>query len=100
MASYECSNGKRLNKSVIDARTRKAKEEKLSQMRDDFGFVFCEDCGNNGSNTYLDCSHNVSVKEAQESGRAELAFDVNNIKIRCRRCHQKRDGLNIQNPKN
>lgn len=34
--------------------------------------------------------------ETRKTGRAELAFDVDNIKIRCRTCHQIHDHTNLQ----
>ena len=92
MNSYSTSDGSRLKQSVIESLIKKAKAEKLRQMQDEYGYIFCEVCGiSNG--TYLDCSHDISVKEAKESGCTELAFDVNNITIRCRKCHQIHDGL-------
>lgn len=92
MNSYQCSDGSRLNQSVIERLIRKAKAEKVRQQFDEHGYNFCEQCKvSNG--TYLDCSHNVSVKKAKEEGKTELCFDVENITIRCRKCHQKHDKL-------
>lgn len=93
--TYSTSTGERVTKSEIDKKVRKAKEQKIQNMIDDFGYVFCEDCKRNDCKP-IDCSHEISVKEAQESGRAELAWDVNNIKMRGRKCHQKHDKLHIQ----
>ena len=94
MNSYSCSDGTRLKQSVIERMVVKAKKEKLRQQYDEHGYNFCEECGiSNG--TYLDCSHNESVKSCKENGRTEKAFDVNNITIRCRECHQKKDKLNL-----
>ncbi len=56
-------------------------------MREEYGYIFCEDCGRS-SGTYFDCSHDVSVDKCQKEGRSELAYDVNNITIRCRECHK------------
>lgn len=92
MNSYQCSDGTRLKQSVIERLIRKAKAEKVRQQFDEFGYNFCEECKvSNG--TYLDCSHNVSVKKAKEEGRTELCFDVDNITMLCRKCHQKKDKL-------
>lgn len=92
MNSYQCSDGSRLKQSVIERLIRKAKAEKVRQQFDEHGYNFCEQCKvSNG--TYLDCSHNVSVKKAKEQGKTELCFDVENITIRCRKCHQKHDKL-------
>lgn len=92
MNSYRTSDGSRLKQSVIESLIKKAKAAKLQQQWDESGYNFCEDCGIS-SGTYLDCSHDISVKKAKESGRTELCFDVNNITIRCRKCHQTHDGL-------
>ena len=89
--SYQTSTGERVKKSVIDSRIKDAKAEKLEQFRDEHGYYFCEDCKT--SQGRIDCSHEISVKEAQETGRSELAWDVQNIKLRCRACHQKHDKL-------
>lgn len=105
MTTYSTSCGERLKKSVIDRLVKKAKAAKLHQQHNEFGHNFCEHIKEDGSmcrrsgGVRLDCSHTVSVKEAQESGCAELAFDVDNIKIRCRTCHQKLDGLDLQSGK-
>lgn len=95
MNSYKTSNGERIKQSVIDSLIRKAKAEKVRQQFDEHGYNFCENCGiSNG--TYIDVSHRISVKEAKETGRTELCYDVNNLDMLCRSCHQKRDKLNIQ----
>lgn len=84
--SYLMSNGERIKKSVIDARIRKAKEQKIEQFINDNDYVYCEDCKRNDC-APIDCSHDVSVDECQKSGRSELAWDVNNITMRGRKCH-------------
>ena len=100
MNTYQTSSGERLKKSVIDSLVRKAKVAKLQQQHDEFGFNFCEHVLEDGhvcsrsNGVPLDCSHTISVNEAQNTGRTELAFDVNNIKIRCRPCHKELDKLN------
>ncbi len=95
MNSYATSTGERLKESVIKRLIRKAKAEKLRQQYEKNGYNFCEECGiSNG--TYLDCSHNISVKKAKETGRTELCFDVNNITILCRKHHQIKDKLHLQ----
>lgn len=92
MNSYKCSDGTRLKQSVIDRLITKAKKQKVEQQFDEFGYNFCEEC-QISSGTYLDCSHDVGVKKAKEIGETELCFDVNNITMLCRRCHQIRDKL-------
>lgn len=104
---FSTSTGERVTKSVIDKRVHEAKALKIEQMLDEHGYIFCEEededgnvCGKNTSaGDPIDCSHTISVKECQESGRSELAWAVSNIKMRCRTCHARRDKLNIQNGK-
>lgn len=93
MNSYRCSNGERFTQSQIERKITQAKGLALEKQLDDFDYNFCYDCGKNAIATYLDCSHEISVKEAKESGRTELCWDVENIKIRCRSCHKIHDKL-------
>ncbi len=92
MNSYSCSDGSRLKQSVIDSLIRKAKANKIREQFEEYGYNFCEEC-KISSGVYLDCSHNISVKKCKENGETEKAFDVNNITIRCRKCHQIHDKL-------
>lgn len=96
MTKYSTSAGQAVEKSIIDRRTREGKAEALEAQRDEFGYNFCVKCGNNGSGRRLHCSHIVSVKEAQETSRAELAWLPSNIQILCEVCHAEFDGLNTQ----
>lgn len=57
-----------------------------------YGYIFCEECNLNASaGVYIDCSHDLSVKWCQDNGQSDLAWDVNNITMRCRNCHNKHD---------
>lgn len=97
MNYYKTSVGEHIAKSVIDRKIREAKRLKIEKMIEQYGYVFCEECGRNASTGVpLDCSHNISVDEAQKIGRSELAWDVDNITIRCRYCHRKYDHTNLQ----
>ena len=98
MSKYRCSDGSKLDKSVIDRKIREAKQHALENQRDKFNYNFCETCLQSGG-VMLDCSHIESVDSCQKNGRAEKSFDMKNIKILCRKCHAKHDKLNIQNPK-
>lgn len=96
MNYFKTSNGERVSKATIDRRVHEAKARKIDQMITDYGYVFCEEvnCGRNASSgVFIDCSHEISVDRCQKEGRAELAYDVNNIKMRCRPCHNKHDKL-------
>ena len=95
MGTYSTSQGTRLSTSQIDRLIRKAKESKCRQMNEDHGFIFCEKCSISGGSRF-DCSHKISVKEAKESGKVELCYDISNINILCRSCHQKLDGLDLK----
>lgn len=90
MSTYKMSNGGRVEKAVLDRRVVRAKKRKLAEFHEINGYYFCEDCGKNDCKP-IDCSHDISVKECQESGRSELAWDINNITLRGRRCHNKHD---------
>ena len=95
MNHYYKSDGTKVSKSTIDRMVRYAKKLKLEQQFDELGYNVCEDCFRNDCKP-LDCSHDISVDECQKSGRSELAWDINNITIRGRKCHQIYDKLNIQ----
>ena len=94
MNHYYTSDEERVAKSTIDAKVRVAKSNALSEQFYEFGYNFCTDCLS--SNGRLDCSHTISVDEAQKTRRTELAWDVDNIKVRCRRCHAKHDKNNLR----
>lgn len=86
MNFYKKSNGDRVSKAKIDRYVREAKAEKLALQMNEYGYNFCQSCGQS-TGTRLDCSHNLSVNDCQRNGKAELSWDIENITIRCRRCH-------------
>ena len=94
MNTYSDSTGVRKPKSLIDRKIREAKEKVLENQKDEYGFNFCVEC-KVSSGVRLDCSHDKSVNDCQNDGTVELAWSEDNIKIRCRPCHQIRDGLNL-----
>ena len=81
MNTYQTSSGERIKKSIIDLRIRRAKLIKIVSL----DYECCERCG--CTDDRLDLSHIISVKECQESGRSELAYDVNNLELLCRKHH-------------
>lgn len=93
--TYSTSTGERYTTKQIEQKMRKTKALKLELQFIEHGYNFCEQCKRNDCKP-LDCSHDISVKEAKESGRAELAWDLDNITILGRNCHQIKDKLNIQ----
>lgn len=95
MSRYKMSNGEWVTKSVIDRKVREAKDLKIKLFFEEYGYIFCEECKNN-EDTPIDCSHIISVDECQKSGRSELAWDLNNIRLLGRECHKKKDKLNLK----
>lgn len=89
MNTWGCSDGSRLTTPQIDRLVKKAKRKLDELMMDRYGYLFCHDCKR--SDKPLDRSHTISVNFAKETGRSELAIDVENIKHRCRDCHDKLD---------
>lgn len=96
MNTYKSSDGKRFTQSQIDRKIREAKSQALENQREEHGFNFCEECGRNASGTRLDCSHDYPVGRAKAEGKTEQCWNVKNIVIRCRSCHQAKDKLNLQ----
>ncbi|MDA3852707.1 MAG: HNH endonuclease [Bacteroidales bacterium] len=94
---YTCSDGSTVSKTVLDRKVHEAKAKKLDEFFEIHLYHFCEECGRNKMDNYLDCAHTISVDECQKSGRAELAWDVENIRLLCRKCHQIHDKNFIHN---
>lgn len=95
MGTYKCSNGERITQQQLDRRIKKAKAKKLQLFLDKYGYLFCEECNNNNCKP-IDCSHDVPVNECKNSGRTELAYDVDNITLRGRECHARIDKNDVQ----
>ena len=91
--TYSTSTGERVTQGQIESRMRTAKENVLKAQFDEYNYNFCVECGKNSNGTRLDMSHDISIKSAKEQGKTELCWDENNIKVRCRECHQKLDKL-------
>lgn len=94
--TYRTSSGEKFTTAQVESKMRVAKAAALEKQYDEFDYNFCEECGRNASNTRLDCSHDISVKKAKENGQTEQCWNIGNITILCRGCHQKKDGLNTQ----
>jgi len=93
--TYSTSTGERVSKSTIDSRVREAKHKLLYNYVLEFGYVFCSKC-KRSQGVQLDCAHIVSVDECQKQGCSEKAYDVDNLKVLCRECHKKQDGLDLK----
>lgn len=95
MNYYKTSTGRRISKQYIDSKVRQAKEQKLEEQFEIYGYNFCTECFRNDC-IPIDCSHDISVDECQKTARAELAWDLENLTILGRRHHKIKDGLNLR----
>ncbi len=100
---YTLSDGTKINSKTLESYITLAKAAKIAEMMDNYGYIFCEDCNEFGyphgpinemELKIIDCSHQISVKEAKESGKAELCYDIDNIRMRCRIHHKIHDKTN------
>jgi len=100
---YTQSDGTKISSVALERNISKAKEIKVNEMMDNYGYIFCEDCNefglppepyNDMELKIIDCSHQISVDEAKKSGRAELCYDIDNIRMRCRIHHKVHDKTN------
>lgn len=90
--TYSDSLGNRYTQTQIDRLIHEAKQRKMDAFIEEHGYVFCEDCKENTC-VPIDMSHNISVDEAKKTGRVEMCWDVSNLTLRGRRCHQIHDKL-------
>lgn len=90
--TYSDSDGKRWTTDQIDRKSDKAARELLEIQFLELGYNVCDECRRNDCKP-IDVAHLVSRKEAKETGRAELCWDMDNMKILGRECHQKLDNL-------
>jgi len=95
MNHFTTSTGERISKAQIDRNIRKAKELVLNEQLEKFGYNFCSKCHENNG-LPLDCAHIESVDSCQKNGYCEKAWDPDNIRILCRKCHQEYDGLDLK----
>lgn len=95
MNKYTLSNGLKIEKAQIDRNIRKAKEQKLAQHFEEYNTFVCTKCFRNDC-VPIDCSHIESTDSCQKNGHTEKAWDLDNLQIIGRRCHQKHDKLNLK----
>jgi len=97
---FNQSDGTKISSKTLESYITLAKAAKIAEMDDNYGYIFCEDCNEFGHPPgpinemelkIIDCSHEISVKEAKESSRAELCYDIDNIRMRCRIHHKIHD---------
>lgn len=85
--TFRTSTGERVTKFEIDRRTKLAKQEYTFKIWKQTGQVICENC-NDPACYPVQRSHIISVNEAQNSGRAELCWDIYNLEHLGQACHQ------------
>jgi len=93
--TYKTTSGERLTTSQINTRMNYSKGVLLDNQLQELGYNVCSECFRNDCKP-IDCAHTISVKEAKETGRSELCWDINNMKIIGRVHHQEKDGLNLR----
>lgn len=94
--THGTSTGERIASDVLDRQIRLSCKEVMQEQKEEHGYNFCVECYVNDRYAIIDPSHDISVKWCKENGLADLAAKKGNIRPRCRKCHEKRDGLNIQ----
>ncbi|MDA3779660.1 MAG: hypothetical protein PF487_05455 [Bacteroidales bacterium] len=90
MNYVKTTSGDRIKRSILDRKIREAKAKLIQQQLDDYSYNFCTICKRNDC-LPLDCSHHISVKEAIETGRSELCWDLDNMAVVGRSCHKIKD---------
>ena len=94
MNTYSDSQGNRYTTEQIERRIKKSALELLEIQFLEYGYNFCESCKRNDDKP-IDVSHTISRKKAKEDGCVEVLWDLSNLEILGRKCHVKKDGLNL-----
>lgn len=93
---YFDSDGNAYTQAQVARKITKAKEQKIEMFRDEHNREpFCQVCFRNDC-VPVDMSHDISVLESKQKRMTEKAWDVQNLTLRGRRCHQKHDKLNLK----
>ncbi len=85
MPKYPMSDGEMIDKKIIDRKVKGAKEDFLKAFLAEHDYYFCQRTGR--VDLGLDCSHIISVRMCQASGRSELAWDLDNLELLNRDAH-------------
>lgn len=93
--TYSDSLGNRYTTDQIERKIKRAALEKLDIQFMEHGYNFCERCKRNDCRP-IDISHTVSRKKAKEDGESELLWDLDNLEILGRKCHKKKDKLDLK----
>lgn len=93
--TYSDSFGNRWTTKEIDRKIAKAGIEKLDIQFLEHGYNFCSRCKRNDCKP-IDVSHTVSRKKAKEDGCVEVLWELDNLEILGRKCHKKKDKLDLK----
>lgn len=93
--TYSQTNGIKLTSAQIDRYINKAGRTLLELQFLEHGYNFCSKCNRNDCKP-IDVSHNISRKKAKEDGNVEILWDLDNLEILGRKCHQQKDKLNLK----
>ncbi len=96
--SFKTSEGIQMQKTVIDKLIREAKNE-FKQEAIEEGKPYCWSCGI--TTGYISASHIISVNKCQNDGRAEVAWNKDNLQLECNaECHPETESGNIDHHAN
>lgn len=95
MNTYSDSHGNRYTTPQIERKIAEAGKSKLLEQQFEHGYNFCSKCKRNDCRP-IDVSHTISRKEAKENGYVEVLWDLDNLEILGRTCHQKKDKLDLK----
>ena len=94
MNTYSDSSSNRYTTEQINHKSDVAAKLLLELQFIEYGYNFCEHCKRNDCKP-IDVSHTISRKYAKENGIVEVLWDLDNLEILGRKCHTKKDGLNL-----
>ena len=87
---YFDSEGNRYTSSQVENLIRKAKEQVYWHFMNKWGYIFCVDC-KRSNGVRIDMSHTKSVYDCKKDREVEKSWDSDNIRPRCRSCHNRLD---------
>jgi 5-methylcytosine-specific restriction endonuclease McrA len=92
--TYSDSEGNRHTTEQIERKIRKNALELLDIQFLELGYNVCSKCLRNDCKP-IDVSHTISRKKAKEDGCVEVLWNKDNLEILGRKCHKKKDKLNL-----
>lgn len=90
--TYRDSFGNRMTTDSIERKISEAGKLKLDLQFIEHGYNFCTKCKRNDDKP-IDVSHTISRKKAKEDAVIEVLWDLDNLEILGRKCHQIKDKL-------